>query len=254
MNKIHELFWNASLEDLQRGFIYCPDQKNFICLVCGEEFEHGMIYPFEGKLYTAQRYAEIHVDHKHEGMLHYLLSLDKKFTGVTHHQKQLIHFFSQGLSDTIIAKEMGDISPSTVRNHRFSLREKAKQAKLFLAMMNMIEQQTDQKQRYVTMHRTAKMIDERYAITEKEREEVISRYLPEGIHGKVKEFPRKEKRKLIILSEIIQRFQRDHKYTEKEVNEILKTAFDDFVTLRRYMIEYGFMGREQDGSYYWVKG
>ncbi|MBJ6950597.1 DUF2087 domain-containing protein, partial [Vibrio cholerae] len=29
--------------------------------------------------------------------------------------------------------------------------------------------------------------------------------------------------------------------------------YPDFVTLRRYLIEYGFLDRTDDGSQYWVK-
>jgi len=57
----------------------------------------------------------------------------------------------------------------------------------------------------------------------------------------------------VILREIIKRFQNDRIYTEKEVNEILKAIYDDYVTLRRYLIEYGFLDRKLDGNQYWIK-
>jgi len=38
------------------------------------------------------------------------------------------------------------------------------------------------------------------------------------------------------------------------VNEIIKSLIDDYVTVRRYLIEYGFMDRNKDGSEYRVKG
>ena len=41
-------------------------------------------------------------------------------------------------------------------------------------------------------------------------------------------------------------------YKEMEVNKIIKPIFDDFVTVRRYLIEYGFMERAKDCSRYWV--
>ena len=44
------------------------------------------------------------------------------------------------------------------------------------------------------------------------------------------------------------------RYTpEKEVNEILKTVYTDYVMLRRYLIELGYMDRNKDGSTYWLK-
>ncbi|MNW69193.1 hypothetical protein D3C74_481460 [compost metagenome] len=49
------------------------------------------------------------------------------------------------------------------------------------------------------------------------------------------------------------RFDAKKKYSEKEVNEILRTVDSDYATLRRYLIEYGFIDRKDDGSLYWVK-
>jgi hypothetical protein len=37
------------------------------------------------------------------------------------------------------------------------------------------------------------------------------------------------------------------------VNEILKNAYEDYATLRRYLIEYDFMDRKADGSQYRLK-
>jgi hypothetical protein len=66
-------------------------------------------------------------------------------------------------------------------------------------------------------------------------------------------FPKKEKRKVVLLRHIAGRFDPELKYTEKEVNEIIKTAYDDFATIRRYLVEYGFLDRKKDGSCYWIK-
>jgi len=58
---------------------------------------------------------------------------------------------------------------------------------------------------------------------------------------------------LIALREIAEKFQNSRIYREKEVNEILKGFYDDYVTLRRYLIEYGLLDRKRDGSQYWLK-
>ncbi len=34
---------------------------------------------------------------------------------------------------------------------------------------------------------------------------------------------------------------------------ILKPIYHDYVMIRRYLIEYGFLDRHRDGSAYWVK-
>jgi len=66
-------------------------------------------------------------------------------------------------------------------------------------------------------------------------------------------FPPKQKKKLVILQVIAEQFERGRKYSEKEVNGIIRPIFGDVETLRRYLIEYGFMGRTQNGSEYWLK-
>ena len=97
------------------------------------------------------------------------------------------------------------------------------------------------------------MIDERFAITEEESKKVISAYFKEGPGGPLSEFPTKEKKKVIVLNHLLSRFDSSRRYTEKEVNEILKPIFYDHFLLRRSMVDYGFMDRIIDGSYYWVR-
>jgi Uncharacterized protein conserved in bacteria len=94
------------------------------------------------------------------------------------------------------------------------------------------------------------MVDERYAVTEEERQKIINSYFK----GKeLKTFPASEKKKIVILQQIIKNFDSRKKYSEKEVNDVLKTIFEDFATIRRYLIEYGFMDRKTDCTEYWVK-
>ena len=50
---------------------------------------------------------------------------------------------------------------------------------------------------------------------------------------------------------MIQAFEPDMRYTEKQVNEILKNYSDDTATLRRGFIEYKMMQGEGGGGQYW---
>ena len=56
---------------------------------------------------------------------------------------------------------------------------------------------------------------------------------------------------MFILTKIAEQFEFDREYTGKEVDVILKENFDDYVSLRRSLIEYGFFNRTADGSKYW---
>lgn len=57
----------------------------------------------------------------------------------------------------------------------------------------------------------------------------------------------------MILRKIAENFKPGTKYTETEVNRILKRINDDFPYIRRLMIEYGFLDRTSDCSSYWIK-
>lgn len=254
--ELDERFWSSSLEELKDGYSYDAAKECYGCLICGETFLKGEIFrlPESDRYFEASKYAAYHVMERHGSMLNYLLSLDKKATGLTDLQKEFISQFAEGLSDNEIVKRSGSGSASTVRNHRFVLKEKAKQAKLLLAIMELMEQGGAESERFVTIHRTATQVDERYAITEAEYKSWIQRYLPHGPEGPLQEFPSKEKRKIAILRHIASYFKHGVSYEEKDVNERLQRFWaKDYVTLRRYLIQYGFLDRKDDGSAYWLK-
>lgn len=250
---LSELFWNASIEEVKKGYVKQKAGQEFTCLICGKTFEKGIIYKEEEVFYEVEKYLEIHTNKEHGSVFSYLLNIDKKYTGLTSLQKDLLVDFYEGLSDQDIVKKLGSGSPSTIRNHRFTLREREKQAKIFLSIMELLKDRMDQPTKFVEIHRTATMVDERYAITEDENTKFLEKYFEEGLDGEISRFPKKEKQKIIILRHIIKRFELNKHYNEKEVNVILKGVFSDFVTLRRYLIEYGFMDRTNDGSDYWIK-
>lgn len=69
--------------------------------------------------------------------------------------------------------------------------------------------------------------------------------------GTLKQIPMDPKKLRIILTFIVDAFAFDATYTEKEVNTILRRFHLDTATLRRYLVDDGFMARESDGSKYW---
>ena len=105
----------------------------------------------------------------------------------------------------------------------------------------------------ITLIKGVVNMGERFIITQEESEKVLKTYFKNGLDGGIDSIPSKEKKKIIILQLIIKRFELGKTYSEKEVNTILKTVNVDYVSLRRYLIEYGFMDRTDDGSSYWVK-
>lgn len=71
--------------------------------------------------------------------------------------------------------------------------------------------------------------------------------------GRLKQYPRKRSLRIIALTRIADCFDKDRKYTEKEVNEIImqNISFSDYALIRREMIQQRLIGRSSDCSEYW---
>ncbi|KYZ77947.1 transcriptional regulator [Anaerosporomusa subterranea] len=253
MTTLSDLFWQAPLNDMKQGYIYQPENDEYVCLICGERFVNGLIYENGEQLYEAKKYVTIHITQAHQSMFHFLLNLDKKMTGLTDHQKSILELFYAGASDQDAAKTLNTGSASTIRNHRFSLRERQKQAKVFLAVMELLGEHTPKKQTFVAIPASAKQVDERFAITEQENAKILATHFKQGLNGPLDSYPLKEKKRVAIIRHLATLFAVNKTYNEKEVNAILKPIYEDYVLLRRHLIDYGFMDRTLDGSSYWVK-
>jgi len=244
--EFHKTFFDASVEEMSNGYRFDSSNHVYYCLLCGKEYVEGEIYPIGNRFFTANNAVKMHIANDHKGMFHQLIGLDRKVTGITDSQKRFLELVNKGLSDKQILDAIPEIgSLSTIRSYRFKLREKEKQAKVFSAIMNNI----DTKVVFMEVHRTAKMVDERYMITDKDVEKVKKTYFDQD--NRLKAWPVKEKKKLVILKEFSSLFQTGVQYTEKEVNAIIKTKYPDYALIRRFLIGYGFMDRKADGSVYW---
>ncbi|MDY0294303.1 MAG: DUF2087 domain-containing protein [Acholeplasmataceae bacterium] len=91
-----------------------------------------------------------------------------------------------------------------------------------------------------------------FEITEKDFKAFVETYVENVYPLKLKGIPAKEKRKYIILCIVIHYFELNKIYHEKEVNAILEPMMNDHVMIRRYLIDYGFMDRTDDGKSYWL--
>jgi hypothetical protein len=73
------------------------------------------------------------------------------------------------------------------------------------------------------------------------------------LNGKLIRIPAKQKKWLVVLRWLVTKFEADKLYTEPEVNAILKTVYEhDFVSLRRDLIDFGYLRRERGGGKYWL--
>jgi hypothetical protein len=148
MKSIIEWILNTSFDDLKRGYTFDDESDAYLCLICGRTFNAGHIYPVNNEFLDAPTRMAQHVEQVHHGMIDFLLSMDKKYTGLSDIQISILKEFNQKKDDTQISKSL-NITKSNVRNHRFRLKEKAKQAKVFLTIFEMIEAKTDSGQKLI---------------------------------------------------------------------------------------------------------
>ena len=66
--------------------------------------------------------------------------------------------------------------------------------------------------------------------------------------GRLRRLPARHGQRRVILEYVAGRFDIDRQYPEAEVNELLTSLHDDHAALRRYLVDEGFLER-QDGVY-----
>jgi DNA-binding HxlR family transcriptional regulator len=62
---------------------------------------------------------------------------------------------------------------------------------------------------------------------------------------RLKSIPAQRKKRVVVLQYLVERFTPGERYPERTVNDLLRTAHDDVATLRRELVDYGFMRRDQ---------
>ena len=90
---------------------------------------------------------------------------------------------------------------------------------------------------------------QRFEITPEFRAATLANYLDH--QGKVKVIPRKEKKKIVLLTYFSESIPKNQCFSEQEINQLIQVVFADFAAIRRYLIDYGFLARETDGQKYW---
>jgi hypothetical protein len=81
-------------------------------------------------------------------------------------------------------------------------------------------------------------------------ERVLTNFLTDD--GRLRTIPSKHAKLLVVLDRLAQEFEPGRTYPEPEVNKVLEGFHQDYAALRRYLVENGFLTRE-DGVY-WRSG
>jgi hypothetical protein len=69
--------------------------------------------------------------------------------------------------------------------------------------------------------------------------------------GRLVEIPRAPELRLQLLRHVAERFEAGRTYREPEVNALLREVHDEHAALRRYLVDAGLLGRDDDGATYW---
>lgn len=161
--------------------------------------------------------------------------------------KILILLAGGELNGQVLAEKLC-VTPATITHHAAKLREvslineRREKNTIFFSLndyfiknyatatMNLI---------YRTIEGGTSVLDDNH---KRFKESVIRNFFT--AEGRLKSLPAQLKKKLIVLEHLISKLENRRKYTEKEINEYIKTYHDDFATIRREFIMHQFMFRE----------
>ena len=87
--------------------------------------------------------------------------------------------------------------------------------------------------------------DEAYDVARAEQERLVGRLFTDG---RIERVPARRKVRAAVLLEVLSRFEPGRDYSEKEVNEVLRGVHEDVAYLRRELVNYRYLERE-DGRY-----
>lgn len=230
---------NLSIEVMEMGYV--EENRDYCCLFCDKKVAKGVIYPVGEVLFEDWRYMEHHIEVAHGSVFEHLLSGGRESTGLSDQQTKLLSLIYAGKSDKEIQQELQIGSLSTIRNHRFALRKKEKQAKTLVAVMNLLKQQQEL---LVSEPISHKPIDKSF-----EPPTELKRYFSEE-DGRLTSYQLKEYEREQLVAEVALLFKSRKVYAEKEVNEILVDIFEDYMLLRRELVDRGWLTRNDEGSEY----
>ncbi|MGK3994536.1 metalloregulator ArsR/SmtB family transcription factor [Sorangium sp. So ce1024] len=82
---------------------------------------------------------------------------------------------------------------------------------------------------------------------ERSRSQVLRAYFRGGV---LVQMPKQWRKRRVVLEQFVSRFQPGRYYGEQEVNEIIHALYADHCTIRRMLLDEGYMAR--DGQRYWL--
>ncbi len=101
------------------------------------------------------------------------------------------------------------------------------------------------------MERTSieRILMDRFELTEEDLAAAGLKFF--DAEGRMTILPAKNKNKAAIYIRLAGMFVLGKTYAEKEVNDLLTPAVDDYASFRRALIDHGLLSRSRDGRTYW---
>lgn len=114
---------DLTIDELLRGYVNTGDA--YECVFCKEKFDAEEVFKIDDRFFTAKKAMKRHIENGHISVFEALLQLDKKDTGLSDIQTELLKLFATGVPDKEIINSTSANSILTIRQHRFKLKEKA---------------------------------------------------------------------------------------------------------------------------------
>ena len=92
-------------------------------------------------------------------------------------------------------------------------------------------------------------VDEEHPDASEDEAKVLRSFIQDG---RLQSMPASHAKRLVVLDHIVQSFEPGVRYTEKQVNAMLVSWYADTATVRRYLVDAGFLSRES--GEYWRTG
>ncbi|WP_225049236.1 DUF2087 domain-containing protein [Lacticaseibacillus kribbianus] len=223
-----------TIEDWRRGFH--RERRTLACNYCDAH---------EPLTTAGERALTAHIEAAHGGALAAVLAAPDRANALTPTQQTLLTAFAEGASDRDVAAQLG-LAAGTVRHQKFTFRQKAAQARLYLAQFTAAFGADAGESSLVAVPAAAAAL----GITEADYAAVIAKHARFGDSLTIA-WPRAEKARVCLCLRLCEEFTPGQHYSGPAVRAVLVAANPDYAILARYLVDYGFLARTPDGRDYW---
>lgn len=187
---------------------------------------------------TPTTQLQAHLQLVHGGNLSQLIHLKGRYNSLTSKQQDLLTAFATGIKDQDLAQQL-QVAGATIRHQKFSFREKAKRAKLYLATYDLVFTETQPTSSAAATPNDAD-----------ETAKILQQYLDFDTEPvRLKHLPTQPRTLNPVLNRISAEIPAEQILTKSEIKALLKPIYFDDALVRRYLIDYGFLQPLDKGHY-----